>query len=97
MNPTTGQILDADIIFDADFIRFWKDEYENFSPEAVAAMTGGALDIERLSSADQGPAPRAPIGRHVPLRAAQGDDPRGPWLAAFAATNGTASKEMQRI
>ncbi|MBL9123161.1 MAG: DUF5117 domain-containing protein, partial [Planctomycetaceae bacterium] len=41
VNPTTGQILDADIIFDADFVRFWKDEYETFTPAAVAAMTGG--------------------------------------------------------
>ena len=29
VNPTTGQILDADIIFDADFLQFWKQEYEN--------------------------------------------------------------------
>jgi hypothetical protein len=46
VNPTTGEILDADIIFDADFIRFWKDEYETFSPDVVAAMTGGALDLK---------------------------------------------------
>ncbi len=46
VNPITGQILDADIIFDADFIRFWKDEYENFSPDTVAALTGGALDLK---------------------------------------------------
>lgn len=46
VNPTTGQILDADIIFDADFVRFWKDEYETFTPAAVAAMTGGALDLK---------------------------------------------------
>lgn len=46
VNPTNGQILDADIIFDADFIRFWKDEYENFTPASIAAMTGGALDLK---------------------------------------------------
>jgi hypothetical protein len=45
VNPRTGQILDADVIFDADFLQFWKQEYENFTPEAVAAMTGGALDL----------------------------------------------------
>ncbi len=45
VNPTTGQILDADIIFDADFIRYWKYQYETFTPEAVAAQTGGPLDI----------------------------------------------------
>ncbi|MGE0534589.1 MAG: zinc-dependent metalloprotease [Pirellulales bacterium] len=45
VNPMTGQILDADIIFDADFIRYWKYQYETFTPEAVAAATGGPLDI----------------------------------------------------
>ncbi|REK09022.1 MAG: DUF5117 domain-containing protein [Planctomycetota bacterium] len=45
VNPRTGQILDADVIFDADFLQFWRREYENFTPEAVARMTGGALDL----------------------------------------------------
>jgi len=45
VNPRTGQILDADVIFDADFLQFWKQEYENFTPEAVARMTNGALDL----------------------------------------------------
>ncbi len=46
VNPNTGQILDADVIFDADFLQFWKQEYENFTPESVAAMTGGPLDLK---------------------------------------------------
>ncbi|HEX4129277.1 MAG TPA: zinc-dependent metalloprotease [Pirellulales bacterium] len=45
VNPTNGQILDADIIFDADFVQFWKREYEMFTPASIAAMTGGPLDI----------------------------------------------------
>lgn len=45
VNPTTGQILDADIIFDADFIEHWKMEQETFSPESIAAMTGGPLNL----------------------------------------------------
>lgn len=44
-NPYTGQILDADIIFDADFLTFWKEEYETFTPATVAEMTGGELDL----------------------------------------------------
>jgi len=44
VNPYTGQILDADIIFDADFLKFWKEEFETLTPDDVAAMTGGALD-----------------------------------------------------
>jgi len=46
VNPTTGQILDADIIFDADFLNYWKSEYETFTPEAIARLTRGPLDIE---------------------------------------------------
>jgi len=45
VNPLTGQILDADIIFDADFVSFWKQEYETFTAESVAALTGGPLDV----------------------------------------------------
>ncbi len=41
VNPRTGQILDADIIFDADFLQFWRQQYETFTPESIAAMTGG--------------------------------------------------------
>lgn len=39
-NPLTGQILDADIIFDASFMRHWKQEYENFTPTAAANLFG---------------------------------------------------------
>ena len=44
VNPYTGEILDADIIFDADFLQFWKEEFETLSPDDVAAMTGGPID-----------------------------------------------------
>lgn len=44
VNPYTGEILDADIIFDADFLRFWKEEFETLTPDEVAAMTGGPLE-----------------------------------------------------
>ncbi|NDH93715.1 MAG: DUF5117 domain-containing protein [Planctomycetia bacterium] len=41
VNPRTGQILDADIIFDADFLQSWRSQYETFTPESVARLTGG--------------------------------------------------------
>jgi len=44
VNPYTGQILDADIIFDADFLQSWKDEYDTYTPAAAEAITGGSLD-----------------------------------------------------
>ncbi len=46
VNPTNGQILDADIIFDADFLQVWNTEYETFTPASIAALTGGPLDLE---------------------------------------------------
>ncbi|MEQ8848214.1 zinc-dependent metalloprotease [Botrimarina sp.] len=46
VNPMTGEILDADIIFDADFLQAWKQEYELFTPQSIAALTGGPIDIE---------------------------------------------------
>jgi hypothetical protein len=46
VNPMTGQILDADIIFDSDFLQAWKEEYETFTPESIAALTGGPLDLK---------------------------------------------------
>ncbi|HTN75322.1 MAG TPA: zinc-dependent metalloprotease, partial [Pirellulaceae bacterium] len=43
VNPYTGQILDADIIFDADFLTFWKQEYETLTPTTIAQMTNGEI------------------------------------------------------
>lgn len=37
VNPLTGQILDADIIFDSTFLRSWKQDYEFFGPQALEA------------------------------------------------------------
>jgi hypothetical protein len=54
VNPLTGQILDADIIFDADFIRFWKTEMETFTPKSIAAMTGGPIDIDEYRAMIEG-------------------------------------------
>ncbi len=41
VNPFTGEILDADIIFDASFLRYWKHDYETFTPDEVAQLMGG--------------------------------------------------------
>jgi hypothetical protein len=49
VNPYTGQILDADIIFDADFLTFWKQEYETLTPQAIAEMTNGELDGDKAA------------------------------------------------
>ncbi len=51
VNPINGQILDADIIFDADFIRVWQEQYETFTPQGIADLTGGPLDLESYRAA----------------------------------------------
>jgi hypothetical protein len=51
VNPITGEILDADVIFDADFLSFWKDEYDILGPPRLSASAGG----EQPSSADHFP------------------------------------------
>ncbi|MGE3777352.1 MAG: zinc-dependent metalloprotease, partial [Pirellulaceae bacterium] len=40
VNPRTGQILDADIIFDADFLTFWKQEFETLNPQTAVRLHG---------------------------------------------------------
>jgi Met-zincin/Domain of unknown function (DUF5117) len=80
VNPRTGQILDADVIFDADFLQFWSQEYEDFTPESIAQMTGGALDLRsyeeqlkrqgpygdsRFCDLQHGLAPELAFGSHV--------------------------------
>jgi hypothetical protein len=38
VDPRTGQILDADIIFDASFLNSWSRRWETFRPEDVAQL-----------------------------------------------------------
>jgi hypothetical protein len=45
-NPITGQILNASVIFDADFLQSWKTTYEVFTPKGIAALTGGPLTLK---------------------------------------------------
>ena len=52
VNPRTGQILDADIIFDADFLQSWRSQYETFTPESVARLTGGMFGVHEHADGD---------------------------------------------
>jgi len=45
-NPITGQILNASVIFDADFLQSWRETYEVFTPKGIAALTGGPLNLK---------------------------------------------------
>jgi hypothetical protein len=46
-NPLTGEILDADILFDADMIRYWKHEKHVFTRSGIALQP--ASPIQALS------------------------------------------------
>lgn len=48
VNPLTGQILDADIIFDASFLRSWKTSYENFTPPSASMNSADATQAGGL-------------------------------------------------
>ncbi|HEY6563178.1 MAG TPA: zinc-dependent metalloprotease, partial [Pirellulaceae bacterium] len=55
VNPHTGQILDADILFDADFLQHWRQEFETFTPQGIAAITGGPLDLRTYAQSTAEP------------------------------------------
>lgn len=53
-NPLTGEILDADIIFDGDFVRYWKQERQvmksgdkTFEPVSPIQAVDGGWGLER--------------------------------------------------
>ena len=88
-NPLTGQILDADIIFDASFLRHWKQEYENFTPAAVANLFGD----DKLSASDTIPLLAGTRGRHAECQLSTGmQHQMGFAAAAFMAQGLTAKR-----
>ncbi len=63
VNPLSGQILDADIIFDSDFLQYWKQSYETFTPGDAAALMG----LAPAPDAQSQPLAEALAGGHVHL------------------------------
>jgi hypothetical protein len=47
-NPLTGEILDADIIFDASMVRYWKQEYQAWRPSATGGLEESASTIQAM-------------------------------------------------
>ncbi|WP_373650934.1 zinc-dependent metalloprotease [Schlesneria sp. DSM 10557] len=86
-NPLTGQILDADIIFDASFLRSWKSTYENFTPATIATLFGEELPVK-------GPRPlRLPGNRAFhECRLSEGMQQQTGFAAAVMAAQGLAEK-----
>ncbi|TWT47813.1 zinc-dependent metalloprotease [Botrimarina hoheduenensis] len=54
VNPITGQILDADIIFDANFLQYWKLEYQTVTPQGIEMLTGGPVEIGAYEAQQKG-------------------------------------------
>lgn len=46
VDPRTGQILDADIIFDAGFLQSWKQQYETLIPSAAHGLAADWTPFE---------------------------------------------------
>ena len=86
-NPLTGQILDADIIFDASFLRSWKTTYENFTPASVGALLGNDSPVSGSESL-QLPGSR----RFDDCRLSQGMQQQSGFAAAIFAAQGLTEK-----
>ena len=72
VNPLTGEILDADVIFDADFLSYWKDEYDLLGPKTPPTS---ADDLSMLMGVGfHGPAGHEPggHGHHCNCQLARG-------------------------
>ena len=87
-NPLTGQILDADIIFDASFVRHWKQEYENFTPTAVGHLLGEPV----RSPAETIPLLAGNRGRHADCQLSVGMQHQMGFAAAAFMAQGLTSK-----
>jgi hypothetical protein len=57
VNPYTGEILDADILFDADFIQSWQSDIETANPHAAILLADEAL-MGAMSPTPEGTAKR---------------------------------------
>jgi len=66
VNPFTGQILDADIIIDDSYVRYWDVEYEVYGPRAEDAYTDGPVSefLARFPQADYRQTGFRPDNRH---------------------------------
>jgi hypothetical protein len=53
-NPLTGEILDADILFDADMVRYWKQEAHLLAGGTAALAEGDAPAASRIQAFREG-------------------------------------------
>jgi hypothetical protein len=70
VDPRTGQILDADILFDASFLQFWKQEYETLSAETAEQLRPNWSPFDGLPGRPA-PPPHGPGGHCLYCRGMQ--------------------------
>ncbi len=73
VDPRTGQILDADIIFDSTFLRSWKEDYETLTPEDAQRLLPNwspADELAHASGRHRGCACCQEMQRHMGVAAA---------------------------
>ncbi len=59
VDPRTGQILDADIIFDASFLDYWKQDYETFTEAQVNRLRPNWTPLDGLTATGEPHRPHA--------------------------------------
>jgi hypothetical protein len=59
VNPKTGEILDADIIFDDSFLRYWKQEFEVLTPQSARELFGRPVEKRDLKKLFEEPVEQA--------------------------------------
>ena len=96
VNPYTGQILDADILFDSDFLESWKSTFETMTPATVASVTGGPIDLETYRQHMNKPLPQVSHAyRSCVLSQSMAMDLAFGRTALLATTDAAESAEMQ--
>lgn len=88
VNPYTGQILDADIIFDAHFLMYWRDDFEVIGPRPQDEGNG---DNEARS-----PFRSTGLSEICSLQRGMSEQLAFGMSAIMARNSGEASEEMQR-
>lgn len=97
VNPRTGQILDADIVFDADYLQMWKRKYEYITPQGVSLLTGGAVDLSR-SDRQSGLSAEVGSRAHSPLcQCQQSFSHQLAMSSSILARSSKSKREIQRL
>jgi hypothetical protein len=100
-NPYTGQILDGDILFDADYLATWKEEFDNLSPPPASTISqkfplGGTASPQAafgvIGDRDER-AEQCLLGTFMPIQLAFGTAA----IEAFAADSKMSAENLEKL